>query len=217
MAESFWETEVYAQGRQINRWPFDGVISAVKRHVDRTTSPRVLEVGCGTGNNLWFLAEEGFHVCGVDVSPTAVRCAKEYLRSRGLDCEVLVSDLTHIPYDANAFDVTIDRGCLSCLSASHIPGTVRELYRVLRPGGVHFSFTLHGESHPARALGEEIEPGTFGRFRDCKLSSSGHITFFTAARIHALFERYETREVRRTCRFDGDRIEHEEYSLEAHK
>lgn len=217
--ESHWERAVYAQGRQVNHWPFDAVVAAVKRHVGKLSCPtiRALEVGCGTGNNLWFLAEEGYEVCGLDISPTAVRLAKEHLRARGLACEVQVSDLSRIPYDDDTFDVTLDRACLACLPCSRLPATIAELHRVLRPGGVHLSFSLYGEAHPDRQLGVEVEPGTFGRFVGGKLAGSGQICFFNAERIHTLFGRYASREIRRICRFDGDRIEHEEYSLVAHK
>jgi ubiquinone/menaquinone biosynthesis C-methylase UbiE len=217
--KNYWEDNVYSLRNQINAWPFDCVVSAVKKYgpMGAGRKPRALEVGCGTGNNLWYLAEEGYDVFGLDISSTAVLLAQEHLKKRGFYCEVQVSDLSIILYKDNYFDLTIDRGCLSCLQSSSLPGTIRELHRVLRPGGIHLSFSLYGEAHPDRLLGEELEPWTFGRFRGGKLANSGIITFFNAERIHSLFERYTSREVRRICRYDGDHLEHDEYSLIALK
>jgi 2-polyprenyl-3-methyl-5-hydroxy-6-metoxy-1,4-benzoquinol methylase len=36
---------------------------------------RALDIGCGTGTNVLYLAEKGFDVCGVDISKVAIRKA----------------------------------------------------------------------------------------------------------------------------------------------
>jgi SAM-dependent methyltransferase len=75
---------------------------------------RVLELGCGTGNNLWFAAREGFQVCGLDASATAVAFARERLEAEGLTADVRVGDFTQkLPYPDAFFDFIIDRAALS--------------------------------------------------------------------------------------------------------
>ncbi len=53
-----WESDIYAQGRQINRYPYPAYIGPFLvlfgRAPDRTKID-VLEVGCGAGNNIWSL------------------------------------------------------------------------------------------------------------------------------------------------------------------
>jgi hypothetical protein len=56
-----WE-ELRAQGRNICHYPFDVVVSFLFRWGTKSrprSKTKVLEVGCGAGNNLWFAAREG--------------------------------------------------------------------------------------------------------------------------------------------------------------
>ena len=64
LMESFWEKTIYASGKQLNLYPYDSVVSFIFRSYPRQ-KPRhqvhVLEIGCGAGNNLWFISREGFY------------------------------------------------------------------------------------------------------------------------------------------------------------
>jgi len=114
MPESVWETGVYQAGRQINRWPFSELISRTFRSLggSHPNETRVLELGCGTGNNLRFLAEEGFIPFGIDASPTAIEKARELLAAHELDATLQVGDITELPWPDNSFDLVLDRAAL---------------------------------------------------------------------------------------------------------
>ncbi len=43
---------------------------------------RVLEVGCGSGANLWMMAKEGHDVCGIDYSDEALLLANKHLTKK---------------------------------------------------------------------------------------------------------------------------------------
>ena len=53
---------------------------------------RVLEIGCGSGENAIWLAQQGFDVVACDLSPTAIQQAKEKLPATDSDVFFLVAD-----------------------------------------------------------------------------------------------------------------------------
>ena len=50
-------------------------------------------MGCGTGNYAIYLASKEFDVTGVDISPTAIKIAKENAKKKGVKCNFFVADL----------------------------------------------------------------------------------------------------------------------------
>jgi 2-polyprenyl-3-methyl-5-hydroxy-6-metoxy-1,4-benzoquinol methylase len=80
-----WEKDIYAKGQQLNHWPYTNVVSDIIRLTkgkDRKKL-KILEIGCGTGNNLWFAAELGMQVYGLDISETAIQYGKSRLAQLG--------------------------------------------------------------------------------------------------------------------------------------
>jgi SAM-dependent methyltransferase len=69
---------------------------------------RALEIGCGTGTNAIFLAQHGFDVLGVDVSPLAVDKARAKAQGR---CRFEVVDFLAAAPTAGPFQFVFDRGC----------------------------------------------------------------------------------------------------------
>ena len=99
-----WEKEIYGQGRQLGRYPYDAVVSFVFRYAPRDrerSAVRILEIGCGAGNNLWFAAREGFSVTGIDGSATAIDYARKRFAEEGLSGDLRVGDFTALPFEDN--------------------------------------------------------------------------------------------------------------------
>jgi ubiquinone/menaquinone biosynthesis C-methylase UbiE len=215
--ENFWETQVYAQGRQINRWPYDAVVSAIKRERIPIEGrvPRVLEMGCGTGNNLVFFCSEGFETYGLDISSTSLEVATHFLREYGYGANLDVSDLSALPFADDFFDVTIDRACFTHIAHSQLPSTVAEVKRVLVPGGTYFSFTLFGDQHPDKEAGIESETGTFERFASGHFQTVGSTSFFNSQILTNLFADISNVAIVRRCEYADDAMTHEEYRVRA--
>jgi len=69
---------------------------------------RTLEIGCGTGTNAIYLAQHGFEVVGVDISPLAIEAARAKAHER---CRFEALDfMSESPPDA-PFQFVFDRGC----------------------------------------------------------------------------------------------------------
>ena len=95
---------------------------------------KVLDVGTGYGRNLHPLMESGMDVYGFDVSPTAIRVARQIT---GLDEKLKVCKITATPFKENTFDAILDVGCLHCLNPEALQNGLVEMNRILKPGG-HF-------------------------------------------------------------------------------
>jgi ubiquinone/menaquinone biosynthesis C-methylase UbiE len=73
---------------------------------------KALEIGCGTGTNSIWLAQQGFAVTGMDISKTAIARAREKASAAGVGCRFLVGDFMVDPVPGAPFDLVYDRGCL---------------------------------------------------------------------------------------------------------
>lgn len=154
--EARWES-IYRSGSQLNLYPHDQVVSwfgARFPDADSRAGVRVLDLGCGAGNNLWFLARAGFSSAGIDISPAAVDFARERLRREGLSAQLEVGSFASLPFGSGGFDIVLDRGGLAAVDLATASKALAEAGRVLRPGGT-LLFTPFGE-------GTRIE-GTKGR------------------------------------------------------
>lgn len=90
---------------------------------------RILDAGCGTGTNLLHLARRG-RACGVDLSPEALR----FCRRRGVS--VARASLLALPFGDASFDLVTAFDVLYHRWVEDDQRAMRELARVLRPGGL---------------------------------------------------------------------------------
>jgi ubiquinone/menaquinone biosynthesis C-methylase UbiE len=110
----------------------------------------VLEIGCGIGRLLRPLAARFRRVIGFDVSPRMIEHSREYLLGLG-NVETYANDGSTLP---GIQDDSVDY-CFSFICFQHIPrkelicSYLREVLRVLRPGGI-FKFQVDGQTWPGR-------------------------------------------------------------------
>jgi SAM-dependent methyltransferase len=90
---------------------------------------RILDVGCGPGKLLKTFREQGWDTYGVDFSPVAV----DYAR-RQHNLNVALGELSSAGYKDNFFDVVMFNHCLEHIF--HPVETLREVHRILKPGGL---------------------------------------------------------------------------------
>ncbi|MDR9500159.1 MAG: class I SAM-dependent methyltransferase [Desulfurivibrionaceae bacterium] len=72
---------------------------------------RVLDIGCGTGSNLIWLASRNFQATGYDLSALAIKTARQKAAASGADCTFVQGDFLADELAANSFDFVFDRGC----------------------------------------------------------------------------------------------------------
>ncbi|MFD1645597.1 class I SAM-dependent methyltransferase [Haloarchaeobius litoreus] len=138
--------EVYRETAMVDRydsfgedgWLTDREAAIVDEHF--AEPGRVLDVGCGTGRTSRPLAERGHDVVGIDVSDEMVAQA----RARHPDLTFAVDDVTDLDFADETFDYVLFSyyGLDSIYPESGREQAMRELHRLLKPGGV-FTFNSH--------------------------------------------------------------------------
>jgi len=126
------------------KYPSEDLIRFVARNFYESPSRKeinILEVGCGTGANLWFIAREGFSVYGIDGSETAIEKAKARLNDevKGWNGELIVGDIISLPYENSIFDAVIDNEAIYANSYENSVKIYNEIHRVLKQNGKIFS------------------------------------------------------------------------------
>jgi SAM-dependent methyltransferase len=93
----------------------------------------VLDVGCGAGSNVLWLARSGYQAYGVDLAPGAIRAARARAAEAGLAIDVRPGDALALPFGDAGFDALVDHGCFHTLPLERRADYAREVDRVLRP------------------------------------------------------------------------------------
>jgi len=98
----------------------------------------VLDVGCGTGENVLYLAEQGHEVWGIDFTPTAIQKAQEKAAQRHLRATFLALNVLELHTLGRTFDTVIDSGLFHVLNDEKRPIFVDNLAAVIPRGGTYF-------------------------------------------------------------------------------
>lgn len=114
---------------------------------------RVLEVGCGSGANLWMIAREGFDAYGIDLSAEGLQLCAATLKKWGGEADLQQGDITSLPYESGFFDVVVDVFSAYCMPEKDFARFLDEAARVLRPAGRFFSYT------PSKNSDAFLDPG----------------------------------------------------------
>ncbi|WP_288251989.1 class I SAM-dependent methyltransferase [uncultured Hydrogenophaga sp.] len=100
---------------------------------ERFAGQHVLEIGIGQGTDMMQFATRGAFCHGVDITDNHLKLTALNASLRGIDVDLHKVDATQLPFADNSLDCVYSFGVLH-----HIPEidkVVREIYRVLKPGG----------------------------------------------------------------------------------
>src|SRR5208282_4694451 len=119
-------------------WFEPGPSPPVRLAVDDGFLPKggeVLDVGCGAGSNVIFLAAHGYRAHGIDLSPGAVTAARTRVSESRLHADIQEGDALALAFPAGGLDGMVDNGCFHTLPIARREDYAKEAFRVLRPGG----------------------------------------------------------------------------------
>jgi SAM-dependent methyltransferase len=112
---------------------------------------RLLDAGCGTGENALLAASRGADVIGIDVAPTAIARARAKASERGVAARFEVADALDLGRLVLTVDTVIDSGVLHVFDDGDRARYVASLATVLRPAGTCFLMCF-----------SDRQPGTWG-------------------------------------------------------
>jgi SAM-dependent methyltransferase len=135
---------------------------------ERITPCRVIELGCGSGINAVWLAQQGFNVTGVDLTPLAIERARRRAADAGMSVRFVLGDVLNLPAEKDPFPFFFDRGCYHAVRQIDAAAYVQSLQRVTAPGALGLILTGNarepsppGQGPPvvsAEELHAELEP-----------------------------------------------------------
>lgn len=101
---------------------------------------KAIDLGCGTGDNVIWLAQNGFDTAGLDISPEAIEMAKRKIKNTGLDAPVYYLDFLKDDIPDTPFGFVFDRGCFHSFSEkSERIKFVENVYNILENDGLWLS------------------------------------------------------------------------------
>lgn len=137
--DSYYQTPAGKKIDEIEKEAVAGFLSQVpKQHI--------LELGCGTGHWSEFLSELGYIITATDISDAMLEVAKQ---KNLTNVSFQKADAEHLPFGNETFGTVVS---ITMLEFTANPDNViREIYRILKPGGVFILGCLNKRSEPGKA------------------------------------------------------------------
>ena len=141
----------------------------------------LLDIGCNWGRWSVAAARLGYAPIGIDPSLGAVLAAQRVCRELEVPAKFIVADSRHLPFAAQVFDVVFSYSVLQHFSKDDVRATLREMARVLKPGGR--SMIQMPNAYGIRSLYNQARRG----FRRV---GGFEVRYWTPAELKKTFERF---------------------------
>jgi len=103
----------------------------------------ILDFGCGNGMRTRKFVQDGWQLCGIDISEESIRIARKDSQNQGLRAEYYIMDGESMTFPDNQFDLIVDYGAFSSVDMKKaVPGLVR----VLKPSGTIIAIETLGHN-----------------------------------------------------------------------
>jgi SAM-dependent methyltransferase len=150
----------------------------------------ILDLGCGDGRHLIYLARQGYTTYGLDIAWWGLRRSQEWLVREGLHAHLACGDMVALPWSDESLDAVLSIQVIYHATLAAMQQALQEVHRILRRSGLLFATFLQ---HPpvGRDMDEhvEIEPRTYARREGFEQGILHH--FCTHEELSALLHRFD--------------------------
>lgn len=192
MKKNIFEDSYQKYGNKAQRtYPNTELISFIKTKFTQNSIKKkikALEVGSGTGANLWMLAQEKFITHGLDNSKSAIKICKKNLKKRKLHAELHHGSMTNLKFKKNFFNLIIDVVSMQNIPYSDHQKSWKSIFSCIKPGGYFFSYHLGQQSTSFKELKKDkkrlIDKSTLKNVpKKYPLSHKGSVCFLKSSQV----------------------------------
>lgn len=162
-----------------SKYPEPALLEFIKFLKQNKVNGKVLDLGCGNGRNCVAFAKQGFDVCGIDVSESAIDLAKKNAKESNVFVNLKRGSVFNLPYKEKQFEVIIDFGLLHHLRKSQWQKYRKNILRVLKQNGY---YCLNCFSSATKT---KLKP----KNRNWRIIGKHYDHFFTISELRSFFSR----------------------------
>lgn len=171
------------------QYPNETVVRFMKGNFKSGDQSRVLDLGCGAGRHIVYLAKEGYQATGIDFSGPGLEFVKKRLDELSLSAQLIKTNITTIPFENESFDGVISFAVIYYFLPEDIDTIIHEIYRVLKPNGKAF-IVLRSTNDKRYGRGQLIRDNTYLMTSDFSNEEQMMIHFFTEDEIRIRFSMF---------------------------
>jgi|SRR5581483_3843584 len=101
-----------------------------------SANKKMLDLGCGIGNDVITLRKQGYEATGIDISHSALKLAEKRAAEEGVGGYFVQAAYSNLPYESNTFKVCYSVGGLGGNNLEYLKTSVKEVERVLENNGI---------------------------------------------------------------------------------
>ena len=106
--ERNYNTNMYSVADRALRQPHHYFEKRVWACISMQKTGLILDFGCGNGMRTRKFVQEGWQLCGIDISEESIRIAKEDSQNKALQAEYYIMDGESMTFPDNQFDLIVD-------------------------------------------------------------------------------------------------------------
>ncbi|KGK86065.1 class I SAM-dependent methyltransferase [Clostridium sp. HMP27] len=196
--QNLWQS-LHKQNKFRPKYPSEIVVQFIFRNFNRDSKTKVLDLGCGAGRHVYFMANENIDTYGTDISRDGIEYTEMILKQHQLNSNLKVASVDNIPFEDNYFDGILCYGVLYYCSIKEINDSAKEIFRVLKPNGKALIVVRNTDDY-RYGKGKEIDKNTFlieeKNNKKCAFNENGmKMHFFERSEIEELFKNFSKIEI----------------------